>query len=1732
MKKRILVFLLVLIQCLPQTVVYADEIEENIVESYEQDIPGLSNLNVDDEHRIIEELEDMSENNRRQNIRELNNLIDGFTVSRKDYYNLTEKQKAYLRQNFPKQTEYYDKTQGMTSLDTKAAEDLYTSIFGSSVIGLIADMAGKALIDNQATSSDFYTNLETWIKTAEENGTFNYPDPSPDPDPDPSTDPDPDPSPDPDPDPDQNPQEGTPSGNEANPSSGGPGGYGNQSQVTVNEASFLHLMARLAKGTDNNKAGSKGTDLGSDTQLNYNTGMFSTPDKITNYAETNGISDSAVLQGILMNCDTWQGGNSTLMKDRDNSASATTFIQAAVDKIGHEDGSEIEPNEEVYDTSKKSYSNSSVLDFAKSSYARITNFYNWLVKDEIGDDEKKLIKEFADTRKNVNWGIETFQIFDNTPIMLDDTFAKIAKVDSGNKAIALANLNSVVAEYGAYATTFREEHSGEESFSQDTKDALESLHATVETYRHVIPALQAAWEYGEPSLKDLYERKDGTDGENGGTEESDYDRVDHPQPLLNFFEINTLGQNVKGVNDPWAWFNQELTGQTPGLVLSDYIKTGIAESASYIPMMTNVYTRDVLNDMDDSDFKTNFHYKYGFMRKAVYIENSATSVQNFYTTKGKSSGQKIVCTLQKLLDFAKKNQEVTLWIDDNFYNADQVKVDMEKMANEQQSRIDNSVAYGTAAYQQNLRGSDAQYRASQVSDEATEIMAANGTTDLDANYAMDQFLLYSGLTNLDTSQEQVLLNVVNSLAVAAGTGIQTDDLMLKNADFSSYSNNLRSDLTGQDKKYLIGGDYTDADTPTFEINNQDNYVMTSYDIKQVLSGLTVREEDSLSDNTIGYRYTTYNPYTPLLSYAFVSAIYRDKSAFSLLENCSSYSPIFMASDKIDKKTLADDNVSQIMENTIFNWALLKNLESMSQISYTYTLDLEAPLYSDIYGNILTSSGTVVIPAASNATLWAADWNERQPGIGLYTCYPKVYGISRSNENEQLPAKFELQRTNDIWMPKGREVTTDLAEGMIEYSNLDAYEDSAQEVAKVNMYSYISDDSKINWWAYAGIISEVMRGAPVDSIDVSKENLVDINKNIDGLVLASKLESLQESLQNTMKQNSLFMMPDFSRMEHVEYFLAFVIKILAILTVLVVLVIIYQDGASNEIGPRTIFKTMFAVFMTFLSITLVPAIFQLSYYGANRLLLQNEADRIVMFRTEKYNMGVEVGVTETNVPTTNNDIMIRLDFIDVPWYDYITQIVLGSSIDNLDTLRMKRMSESLVAHQPDVQVYNDGVYMSVNDILESVKIDYTFGTDVFVANDSGYAATENLGDGYDKNLYMTNTRDSQTFSYYSPYYAFLRAIVTNINDFNSITGQYSYATKYMKGTQPKTVGLCENYFKSETFIQECVDIFRIHEIYDYTPDTWIAEAQNKKVQVANIDPFSDTVFTDADREVMAKSLWFSFRDMQTIEARVDAMDRWARDYIARNENVLNKISDETFIKVFCLSAALKYNQLFGISEANVYEIYNIDSNDLLRLAVSSTDNAMQASPMSYARYLYTFGGEAAVYCGAMLAMVLWFGSIFKPLCTLIVFLSVFVSIFVNKILLRKPGGYLGYVYTTILISVINFVHAIMLKLSCFIPTFGFPTFICTLLIMITQIIYIAALAMITYISLREWRDMGEEHYKAQMQKIKWQRKGYGAQALQTNVAYHKDNKEYYNDLVRAYRKRQGSPTDDIDKTDYT
>lgn len=1225
------------------------------------------------------------------------------------------------------------------------------------------------------------------------------------------------------------------------------------------------------------------------------------------------------------------------------------------------------------------------------------------------------------------------------------------------------------------------------------------------------------------------------------------------------------------------------------VVINKNIVEGMGYSTTYIPMRTNVYNADVIsmykgNSEENTEFYE-FYKTYGFMRKALLKDTSSSSAMDYYNAGGKLTNTLKVCTLRDLLYSG--NQDVTLYLDSGFYNAEQAVKDGNKLL-ESTRKSRKSLEADFIEFTSLWKNS------STILGQGIEAVKALGNGAL-------RFITLGMLGDDDPSFDDIrkefrkgIMNTykfdINKFEEADDMKTYTDNLINANERSDSlqlslrtlkadgnpiYDNFTRAELasvknadyvnlsSGSDSGFVI-----DKSSKTlYTDDNPDTIVLTSSQINEYISGQTTYSDSVVNEDKTEKTTNTYTSdtgYSPMMSLAFVSCLYRNTNNYLLSNTVEDNNPVFMASDDL----CGIEEANQWYRNTLINYALMKNLIANAQVDISFVTDLDCPVYMDIFGNILTESGIVVIPAASNATLHPGSFKGYNFAVGLYSVYGKEYYVPSDTKGAMsvMYPYFVSDDTTDNLVVSG--VTMQANNVAVRFDKLDTYDDATKKAVRDAYKASIATKgtTRLNWMALVKIANEVMRGAPIENIDKATESLY-IDSSKSSLIAAAKLESLLDSFAGE-SSNTLLCIPDFSRMDNMEYWVALLIKLVAVVTCGVIIVAVYRDGISNNLGIKTFTKSLLAIALTVSCIVVVPAIFQLTYYSTNKLFLENEILRILMVNEEKRQGGEEIGVTDIDTVESTGEFAVQLDWIQVPWYEKMENMMFGSTLDNLQEEKLKAYRETPTYDNKDVSVYNDGVYVTTDNLFDSVAIDYTF------------KAT-----GSTRGLYLNTQDTTQTASFYSPYYVFLRVLTANVNEYNRwlnngsdiytseeaakndadndklrVLGSYNYTTKYMSGERLKTVGLCEAYFESINFMQDDSDLLRLDQIYMADDET----ADNEQGPAANVVKTRERatgrsmIFSDEERAQFRKSYWYDneavFTDMEyynkvrggrlgagdnaepvtkaemqerylnkvlsNYDSCIEAMDGYARDFVARNKDMLGKISDETFIKTMALAMSIKYNQLFGVNSANSIEIFNMDSEDLLRLCLVPSDQAVISTSMSYSRFVYTFGGESGVYLAAILSVIMWVGSFIKPLCTVIVFISVFMSIFVFKVVLGRPSANMwGYFVTCTLLCFTNVLHAFILKIGVSLPGIGLSTVGCLVFITFGQVVYLLLLSYITGVSLKDWSNLGASTYEKEAKLIKSKFVGEDTSAMMSgNIKHYSNNWDYYNDLVEQHRER--------------
>lgn len=1243
----------------------------------------------------------------------------------------------------------------------------------------------------------------------------------------------------------------------------------------------------------------------------------------------------------------------------------------------------------------------------------------------------------------------------------------------------------------------------------DLLNGLKGVNKIIEKYP--FPLLKDLWEkQGEEfkdlpckSLKELYDKL---------LEKGIFDKIDG---------IASQQPKVLETGKPLGdWMDYEEGKEK----LSDYYLKGIAYSAAMIPMKTNVYSQDWLNFLDD-DFKKNFHNQWGYNRKALYFDSSSSAAQTYFVT-GTANPNKVLT----LKDFLNAKNDMVVFVDDNFYNADTLgfdKLDFSgdiQIPSQQQTQpyTPPSTTQETFAAPPTEETSAAQEETTVAQEETTVAPTTAAPTtaastsrtrtrtnttnpNLPANPVWQSNSPYSIIPNATTGRltttpalpplrsvprqsprplSKSILDLFMPLEVHAEpeestaetvpetqaptqsnvqVGVAPTEEWAYMADLISNNSNLSADSV------LKNNDETNY-SKIFLEKLQNIQGAIQYFPQATLENPGNPDRAVLNSGQINYYLRASNAgsevYTPLQGYAVVSSVYRDIDLYNLANSSLKRYPIFIASEKAGRAKNSSDDAKA----SIFNYALMRNLKDSMAVEYTGNLDMNSPLYLDIYGNILTESGTVVVPAASNPTLMSSsDFFRGDWSAGLFSIYGNGYKIKADDEgsfSNVLDATFQV--VDGYWMPKSRILGNSY---VIDMSRLSTASKDTLDVLYTQTYVDLhnSNETQNKYYSfkrYVNIILEVLRGAPIENIDKAKEGL-DTSNRIDkaGIVAAAKLEQLNDSL-NIAGENTTISLPQISNISVFNVVSIIIFKAMMVILVAVSIVTIYIDAVKSQMGLGTIAKIIGTGAIMMSVVLIVPALFDITYYQSNRALLQDEATYLSMLNLEKEESGVEIGMTEVREPHINTNLQIQLDDITVPWYIMFSNVMTADTGKTLDNIWQEHaQTQSFIFNNDDVVIKHNGVYMDVSQIYESTSIDI----------DTTMTSTTTK-----RNLVQTAKNKTSTFSYYSPYYAILDALIRNVNTYNAnpwepeenvtnVQGWYSYTTKVQRGGRVKSMGLIAPYFKSERFMSdENKDILGFYHMYSNLYQTDVQQ-----------DPALDGLYDSNLQNIRASNWYPTGIANQDVIKRIDWLTKQARDFVAKNENMLGKVSDETFLKAMALNLAIKHNQVFGNRYASSIDIANLSNDDLLRLSVAKKNDVMMTSTLTFPRFVYETGGTFAVVVAMILSVTMKVSSILKPAAVILTFALIFFSVFIIKICMRKKEAtYLGYIVTILLLCLTNIAYSLMLKITLFLPTL-FPPAVCIIIQILLQVGYLFILGNVIYYAAKDWHDMAAFKY---MQKV--------------------------------------------------
>lgn len=1042
----------------------------------------------------------------------------------------------------------------------------------------------------------------------------------------------------------------------------------------------------------------------------------------------------------------------------------------------------------------------------------------------------------------------------------------------------------------------------------------------------------------------------------------DYDVDSEKEPLKRFFSYNNSEKK-----------------------LSTNYMVGVALSSSYIPMQTNLYDPTSVRILKNEDWLGDFHIKYGFYRKALMIDTNVNAAVDNYITGSRDALR--VATLKDLLEYKK---DIVLYLDDNFYNADEAA----EMTNKVWDRLANTEQAGTK------------------------------------EDSFDGFFSDLFTTNI----EEILKTASKE---------KYDDGLIKNSTEYGHKSKLL-DWDGLKESLFVDG--------------------------ILFSGGS--DGSSSSDNDIK-TFINKSDYSVKQSYAVLSGIYRHKDLANRLNTIAESPPAVFVSSP----TLYNVNsINTYHFNSIYNYYMLRNLESAMGVDYKTTLDLDNPIYMDIYGNIITESGLVVIPAASNATLYPKAKYSNYT-LGFMSLYSKGDNIpaKTSGTDDEIEAftsklkSFTLDEEGEFYLQKNYEFN-----GVpVNPQKPSLSDEKLIEVLYDNQVSILNNkgydiDQRI--W----LITEVLRGAPLENIDKEKEGLVgkrDVNKY--GLYMSWKLDEIADALLPTSNGNSIISMPNIAFMDGIEYVVLFAFKFTLLLFVIYIMYNIYIDAIAGRIGWRTLWNCVSTVAIFSICLAAIPNVISLSYNQTNKIFLQDEIKYINLLNYEKSLEGREISAVGVEDPKSQTKLYIKLDTISVPWYKVLKDVMFENISTKLEDIYEDQLQENSLYGYEDIEVVNDGAYISVDNIFSSSSIIYN---------------------NNQKFLYQNMNR-TPTASYFIPYYYLLDNIISNINIFNRDSDIINISTKIQSDGSVKTMGMIGDYLLSEEFLLDAQDPLGLYDMY-------------------GIDTNEKTVFINAETDdytTLKESMWYvrSHYEPEDISSRIDELYSYMRAYVAKNREMIGRVTDETFLKTMMLDISIKYNELFRIPAAKGIEVFNIDSRDLIRLSITDKNTSIVNSSYSFGKFIYQQSGGLGVLLTGILLGIYFITSIVKP--ALVIFLCLLLTynmLIKNMIKLDKGKTVEGLLYLLAIMVIVNSIYAVLLKLSMSLPNLGLNPTISIIGQIGIQIVYLFFVYFVVSSVFKDMANMGYNIFHSGALSIAGVLTG-AAKSVSDKALFSKEQQDYMN-----------------------
>lgn len=1008
--------------------------------------------------------------------------------------------------------------------------------------------------------------------------------------------------------------------------------------------------------------------------------------------------------------------------------------------------------------------------------------------------------------------------------------------------------------------------------------------------------------------------------------------------------------------------------------LSTQWKYGYAISSHYVPFQTNLYELSSIEaKANDSEWVTEFYYKYGFYRKALYVTTDPEATVNRVLT-GRHSGTK-VATLRDLLSY---EHDIELYVDQQFYNAD----------------------------------------------------------DLDAQ--LSKYTESGGLS-------EVFGSMFDAVTL-------TSDSILKTREYANYSQDIQANV-----KPLEAPEMNEEDEPIYK-----------YD-QILLSGDDILGTDG---------YLSSYEYSIQQSYGVVSAIYRDSEIFTEANRASvSNEPVFVSSKNV--VGVQKDNYN--FYRMFYNYLTLSSLENILSKETTLLVDLDAPIFIDMFGNIVTADGYVVIPATANATLSGEQFTPYSVGYATFVANapeeifdglsPNFYDWLYGSDYEYLCGRKNISSRSKSFRERCQDTgggymyllnngdtsmgTTTLTDGVasatIIWSNL-----NTRLAVLKNLLLSIHFLNAANFYdsQHINLILETLRGAPIEFIDFQAEGLeTNSSDNKFSAYVAYKFEQIMNAIHTdsngTIKDNRValtFSIIDIFHIESAEKIALLAVKCLLIGFLLLLAAMIVADATVGKMPIKIIGNIIVTCVLTGLCISLIPVLTELSLSTVTKKLMQAECSEMLAMQAQRNAQGMEIGVTQTYPVSSSTDIILHVGSLDVTWYDKLLYSAYSSIDNSFEDLYDERAYGIPIANAPYTIRRGKELYMDTGVVMASTVLQYD--------------ATKGL---------LTNSKissvdeDMLSASYILPYYVILDQLVANVNIYNEKNAIQPMNYSVNADGSIRTQDLCYAYFNSPEFLGNDYDILDMARWFGFDTD---------KVMYA---PY----YTQADMDSFALSYWYPLKaDSEYFKKSVEKLYEKARAYVTNNSEMLNYVSDAAYLKSFAMYLAVQYNNIFGVGVADAFEVKCIDTADLLRYVVGTPNDVYKYANRTLPRFAHESGGSLVAILGLAAYATFCLTNVIRVISFIMCYITCCASIVYHRVIKREMNaGMLGFLVLIGELTILNTVFAVIVKVSINLTRWGVSPTIAALIVMLVNLGIALAFGFMSVRGVKEVTHIGKSEVDA-------------------------------------------------------